>query len=89
MCWRKLRSKRQAARQRHNSFFLVTQRACSQATLSETAKEVVKRGRQGGHLATSVAASVVVILKAIREIFNAEFESRIYIKYLPFKRAGL
>ena len=41
------------------SFFLATRRACSQATLSETAK-VMERKRQRDHFAADVAASVGV-----------------------------
>ena len=69
------RSTRQVARQKHGYFFLVTPRACPQATLSETNKENVKRRRRRGHLATSVTASVGLTLKVITEILNAEIIS--------------
>lgn len=42
-----------------------------------------------GRLAASVVAFVVEIVNVIREILNAEFLPRIYIKYLLFKGTGL
>ena len=75
-CVEKYRFTLQVARQKHGSNSLATRRACPQAMLNETPKDVVKRRRQRGHIATSAPASEGVTLKVITETSNAVSSNR-------------
>ena len=87
-CVEENRSTGQVARQKHGPFFLVTQRACPQATLSETAKEVVKKRRRS-------CSECCVCMSNLRSYYG-DFRRRISIGDLRihyvfkiFKRAGV